>query len=907
MPKYRSKITRLVKDKNGFSVGVCLSSILLILTGLFIYKNIKLIISVNEKPSSIIVANKTTSTADIYWKSSKDNGTQYIEYKETEYTGLYKTIESTKIGKDNDTNKYIYTVSIDGLKDNKEYTFRIKTENNKWKEDTFTTKQATDTIDFPDIISGTRDKEKLLLIDISGDTHIINTQEHGTWAFDSSGKNYTITEYADYAEEQTVSLFNKLFDAVSSEVYAGGTANCATGASATGGITKVGTWEINNAEELKKKVVERAAIYRVSGAGVSSNPSLCFADTYCRAVDAGVNPVFTLAIWMHESGASNYDNANGSSTGVVGDFGISVESSRSAEWLAMYGNNYNNQIRQFFALITAKDNYIYKQCNDAQFNSIKEQLKSNSSVTNSKGTAYNSAEVLKEIESDPKLYYYASSYYVGCGTMEYFLMAYEWMQQIKSIYSLLLTYNNSATLGNVDTNLTYASLTDGTVAKALDITCSGAGSTSNLPTVTPSSSSGPGGSTSSGSSSTSGRNNADSGSNTSSDQSNNDDNTSNSDNNQIDESELCGGNKDYMIITNTNKKCEAENGCVCLYGYSNNKANRVLCAENGKTCTTSGDVKTIKETDGVKTQLEVSTTTPSKECTDEDGCICTYDGGTDKEIGKGVICKYTTDGKKTSLTVNETNPSKDCTDVDGCTCTYDGNNSTKEIKNGETCVMPSKTEETTNVCCYYNDELSYISSSYCTTNGTKFSDINEENCTSYKIKINFKEGPNFVQAFEVFDFGTITTLSAKFLMTYSDYKIIAIGQFRNNAWTELVQYNNGELQGNDFNLIPGDVYYFLTTEEYVFTATTTHKDYDSMQINNLSGWNLVPTRLFLENNTTSTSIIQNPDYNITQIAQWDYDTSSFVYTVMDSTNTLYGTDTLLTDQEGVFIKVEKTN
>jgi hypothetical protein len=46
----------------------------------------------------------------------------------------------------------------------------------------------------------------------------------------------------------------------------------------------------------------------------------CYNDVICRALSTGVDPAFALAVWLHESGASNYDFAPGQ----VEDFGIHV-------------------------------------------------------------------------------------------------------------------------------------------------------------------------------------------------------------------------------------------------------------------------------------------------------------------------------------------------------------------------------------------------------------------------------------------------------------------------------------------------------------------------------------------------------------------------------------------------------
>jgi len=64
----------------------------------------------------------------------------------------------------------------------------------------------------------------------------------------------------------------------------------------------------------------------------------CYNDVICRALSKGVDPAFALLIWLHESGASNYD----SSSLPVQDFGIN-DGVTPAE-------DFNSQVNTFMAL-----------------------------------------------------------------------------------------------------------------------------------------------------------------------------------------------------------------------------------------------------------------------------------------------------------------------------------------------------------------------------------------------------------------------------------------------------------------------------------------------------------------------------------------------------------------------------
>ena len=74
----------------------------------------------------------------------------------------------------------------------------------------------------------------------------------------------------------------------------------------------------------------------------------CHNDVIKRAREAGLDPLFTLAIWIHESGASNYICGKQYHDGLpIQDFGYNVEGT---------AENFNAQIAGFF---TRPDAYAY--------------------------------------------------------------------------------------------------------------------------------------------------------------------------------------------------------------------------------------------------------------------------------------------------------------------------------------------------------------------------------------------------------------------------------------------------------------------------------------------------------------------------------------------------------------------
>ena len=71
-----------------------------------------------ETPTALEVMNISNNSVDIYWKSD-DSAMQTVSYKRKNSSGTFDhSIDVTPELFDNYTNKYIYSVTIDGLDDN---------------------------------------------------------------------------------------------------------------------------------------------------------------------------------------------------------------------------------------------------------------------------------------------------------------------------------------------------------------------------------------------------------------------------------------------------------------------------------------------------------------------------------------------------------------------------------------------------------------------------------------------------------------------------------------------------------------------------------------------------------------------------------------------------------------------
>lgn len=199
-----NKITKTnMKTKDTLICKIVgISTIVVIVTVLsiaLILKNNKTTRILSEKPTNIISANISTKEASLFWIAKRENIKYTIHYKEASNSGIYKKEESVKEFGDKNSNNKIYTARISNLKSNTKYTFRIQSENKAWEEIfTFKTKEISNNISLPEIVTGTGDTNSLYLAELDKENVMLDTQEHGTWAFDSQGKEYELKKYAEY-------------------------------------------------------------------------------------------------------------------------------------------------------------------------------------------------------------------------------------------------------------------------------------------------------------------------------------------------------------------------------------------------------------------------------------------------------------------------------------------------------------------------------------------------------------------------------------------------------------------------------------------------------------------------------------------------------------------------------------
>jgi hypothetical protein len=260
---------------------------------------------------------------------------------------------------------------------------------------------------------------------------------------------------------------------------------------------------------------------------------------------------------------------------------------------------------------------------------------------------------------------------------------------------------------------------------------------------------------------------------------------------------------------------------------------------------------------------------------------------------------------------------RNCKDPDGCICLYGYTNSKAEstlnINNGYTCTVDKKVIKTPTTptpvtpeekgCCLYNEALEYTEKSKC--NGTVLLGITQSSCTAVTEKVNLKKGVNFLEAQKIVNYKEVPIQSARSLMAYTGADILAVGMFRNDRWEKILKRDGNSINGQDFNLEPGEIYMIVSNRDLELVYKMIRMP-NTVDISKLVGWNLIPSSMFKNISTNSKSILQNTQYSyIKQIALWNSQKSVFDYTIRDISGEVYGESLQITNQKGFFVKIPK--
>ena len=223
---------------------------------------------------------------------------------------------------------------------------------------------------------------------------MLDTQYHGTYAFDSKGKEYTVSGYSTYLSE--VDLKERLTSQLVSPVLAATGANCQIN-------IKVSSFPVAPSKAKTIDIINRW----VESCPKGGYPEACYEDVYCKALKNRVDPAFAMTIWSHESGGSNYAYRSN-----VEDFGIHGRDDVPPA-------NFNKQ-SNFFLSNIAKVSYIDSCTWSTEFEN---QYKPN---------------------MDKRLIMWGARYLTGqCSSVDSLARGYEYMSDLNTVYSWYTNKNLS--------------------------------------------------------------------------------------------------------------------------------------------------------------------------------------------------------------------------------------------------------------------------------------------------------------------------------------------------------------------------------------------------------------------------------------------------------------------------------
>lgn len=296
---------RKSKNRIKYTILFLLGCTLFFLTSYLFLKNLQYQKILTQKPWDIQVVNITTSDIWVYWKSSSDSIQNIVYREDTDDSTEYIEVKNLEYHTDYVNESRVFSTHIQDLKPDTKYIFKILSKEYEWDQEiSFKTKGVTQEVPYPEILTGKANDKSLILVEMPNEKLMVDTQYHGTYAFDSKGKEFTASEYSRYITGEE--LGERLSKLISPKVYAASGANCKTNitiSSVTYPPTKAKTIDIINRW--------------VAGCPMGGYPETCYEDVYCRSLKYGINPAFAMAIWSHESGGSNYAYISG-----VEDFGI---------------------------------------------------------------------------------------------------------------------------------------------------------------------------------------------------------------------------------------------------------------------------------------------------------------------------------------------------------------------------------------------------------------------------------------------------------------------------------------------------------------------------------------------------------------------------------------------------------
>ncbi len=905
-----------VKRKNLTVTLLSLFVLLVISFPLIYYKRIK-----DATPFDIVVANVTTSSAEIYWKSKAKN-IQSLSYREKNSTTPYKEVNNPTQRNDLSTHSNLYIQKIENLLPEKTYVFRIRYKNNKTeKEVTFKTAKVDNTLTFPTIEAGDGPKETFVLISMDEENIIVDTQDHGTWAFDSKGKEYSTSNYATYATEKSLGEKLKELLRVKNIYLLTAYADEGNWWSQAPDCKKYDDNQVTTINIFDKQTVHKLmdnTIY--STCGSSHYGSICYTDVICRSLDKRVDPGIVFAIWQQESNGSNFQGYHATKPNgeMPWHFGINDTSipsfsdqlDRLLVNLKDGKNSYANaETMVDFALIfsgvgiddkakvfMSELNYLLGKAADgsesygigfkdaliankfsAQIGEATEQLEAERtyllSILDETNKGLSCKKILEKVLNDqnPPIAGLCKEEIEGIQeSVTNFKKASKYLMYLRANYS-----ENVSSIKDFDSFTINTALGGKTCTR--------------------------------------------------------------DHNNNLTFS--------YLTQQQTRTQCVKALACIAdsgdnFYAYNTYAYNLALnyCQLTGKNLfDLKYPGKSTKAVDNNPCKGLDSTTNTTVAPCESSGTTGGISGGSSGSSSGGSSSGTTqvvgnTGGNRPPTPSINTNPpssqpgdpnnnpdldemvvnneNRYCTNKNGCICIYNYQKPDEkriEIKNGQKCTTNQEVQEIKKVCCQVANEGLYTVDEYsCTGTNIIRNDRNGSTCDSKTISYNFRPGYNIIQMQEIHNKTDVPLTTAKTFIDISEKSVITISKFANNRWGDTIILKDGNIHGADFDIKQGEVY-LVTSKNNLRLDTLGIKVIPSSNIPTAQGWSLIPTN-DLQAGLTTHQIYKIDKYkNIEQVALLDNIRNSFIYTIKDEKGELIGEDTSLSNYDAVFLKLKANN
>ena len=306
----------LFKEKKKILVLTLTALCLLLLTGFLFSQFVKHQNFVRASPYDVLISDIQANIVTVSWKTEVETPT-YI-----------KVIDNETLLGDGENSKS-HRVKITGLNESSEYRFVISDGEREWQKTFVNNSDNLSTFITNDFVFTTKDIKEEIMLPNAEELKVLPNELLYIALYNKEKNEYSEIKsyYANRFGGVVVDLtaFDTTWDKSEYEIY-----NLEYFSSKNIKVSRntVFASEINCNQNVSAQTISGLskaeytdlATRWVAGRG-KNYASECFNDTVYRSKMAGVDPAFTLALWLNESGASNYTQ-NMSLYGYIEDFGI---------------------------------------------------------------------------------------------------------------------------------------------------------------------------------------------------------------------------------------------------------------------------------------------------------------------------------------------------------------------------------------------------------------------------------------------------------------------------------------------------------------------------------------------------------------------------------------------------------